>query len=79
MEPKKGVVEAVSHPANPVLDAHVVSLPSAALLTPAAGKLATAKQVRRWLAINASGEAFSLELSKHHVTHQLGVQLRDLR
>ncbi len=35
--------------------------------------------VRKWLAVNADGEAIHLELAKLRVTHYLGVQLRDLR
>jgi hypothetical protein len=35
--------------------------------------------VRKWLAVNAHGEAQHLELAKLHVTATLGVQLRDLR
>lgn len=35
--------------------------------------------VRKWLSVNAAGEATVLEVDKLRVTHQLGVQLRDLR
>lgn len=35
--------------------------------------------MRKWLAVNAEGEARHLELAKLRVTHYLGVQLRDLR
>lgn len=35
--------------------------------------------VRKWLAISATGEASVLEMAKLRLTHQLGVQLRDLR
>lgn len=39
----------------------------------------TGKQPRKWLSVNAAGEASTLELSKLRVTHDMGVQLRDLR
>ena len=35
--------------------------------------------VRKWLSVSATGEATVLEVDKLRVTHQLGVQLRDLR
>jgi magnesium transporter len=41
--------------------------------------LPASKQPRRWVAVNAAGEAVTVELSKMRVHHQLGVQLRDLR
>lgn len=43
------------------------------------GKGGQPKQTRKWLSINSEGIASSLELSKIRVTHQLGIQLRDLR
>ncbi len=35
--------------------------------------------VRKWISVNAQGETTVLEVDKLRVTHQLGVQLRDLR
>ena len=56
------------------------SLP-AGLPLPKASKLFAAggQQLRKWLALNAEGELRQLELGKLRVTHDLGVQLRDLR
>ncbi|RMZ52970.1 hypothetical protein APUTEX25_001089 [Auxenochlorella protothecoides] len=46
---------------------------------PATKVLAKANALRKWLSVGTDGEASILELAKLRVTHQLGVQLRDLR
>lgn len=65
--PNKGAPTTYAHTLHPTCERAVRAVQSKALA------------VRKWLAVNAEGEALHLELAKLRVTHYLGVQLRDLR